>query len=230
LSFTKGTEDLPAGDCGTGPTSGAEIPGKYCLEYDVPIDAVVPDVYIDVWYYYPDNPCLLADYAGSTDCEQQTDGTFCHADLDSESVTCLLQSCCHRFWVYPDAWYCDDDLTTVRFAFEPLDQKFRRPEVRPLEVGLMPLPLYDYDFNLVSPMIPFLDATIKVETRNCELMVDNEPMTIGIRQGSYRSNPFVLRWNLDTSRFMVGSYSYRVTVRLPNGSSRVSKDYIFTVS
>lgn len=227
---TVDTEDLPAGECGTGPITGSPIPGKYCYDYDVPADAVAPDVYIDVWYYYPDNPCDLPDYYSATDCVEQTDGSYCHADLDSASVTGLLQTVCNRFWVYPDQWFAGDGLQSIRFSFEPLDQKFNQPEVRPLEVGIMPLPLYDFNYNLNMPIIPYLSATIKVETRNKEVLVNNEPMEIALRQGSYRTNPFVFRWTLDTSNFLIGTYSYRITVTLPDGSTRASGDYIFTVA
>ena len=232
--LTVATQTIPAGYCGTGPETGAIIPGDYCLPYTVPCDAVAPDAYFDVWSYYPDNPCDVLDLTGEDGTAPPgcTDvgGVTESLDLDSPEYQCLLVCQCNRFWVYPDNWFASDGLQTVRFGFEPLDMKFRKPEVRPLEIGLMPLPLYDYNFNLVTPLIPFLTASISVETQHRELLVNSEPLSIGLRQGSYRTNPFVLKWNLDTSRFLIGTYRYRVTIYLPDGSTRASQDFIFTIS
>lgn len=207
------------GDCGTEPT-GDETPiaGKYHLPFTIPEDFEVPDVYFDLWYYFADDPCG----------ELGTDTTEC--DIDDTTYDPLLLKCCHRFWVYSDDWMCDDKLQTIRFGFEPLDQRFHQPEDRPLEVGIMPLPLYDYNFNLVNPLIPRLQPTITIETRSCELLVDKAPMRIGVRQGSYRSNPWVLQYDLDTSTFLKGTYRYFITVTLPNGQSRTSRKFIFTVA
>jgi hypothetical protein len=191
--------------------------GKFHLPYVVPIDAPVPDIYFDVWYYYPTNPV-----AGGT--EPTAD------ELDDINVTAQLLKCCHRFWAYPEDWFCDDRLQTVRFGFEPLDQRFHSPETRPLEVGLMPLPLYDYNYNLVTPLIPFLQPTISIESQRCELLVDDESCRIGVRQGSYRSNPWVIQYDLDTSKFLKGTYQYQIKLTLPDGSTRVSRKFILVIA
>lgn len=212
-------ESAVPGECCTEPTEDmTPIVGKYHLPFTVPNDFSVPDIYYDVWYYFPTNPCG----------ELGTGGTEC--DIDEEQYSDLLLKCCHRFWVYPDEWMCDDKLQTIRFGFEPLDQKFYQPESRPLEVGIMPLPLYDYNFNLVNPMIPFLKPTITVETQNNEKILCDEPCRIGIRQGSYRSNPWVVQYDIDTCKFLKGTYRYFIALRLPNGSSRVSRKFILTIS
>lgn len=211
--------DSETGQCGTEPSEpSVPIVGKYHLPYAIPNDFSVPDVYFDLWYYFAEDPCG----------ELGTEGTEC--DIDDEQYDPLLLKCCHRFWVYPDEWFCNDGLQTVRFGFEPLDQRFHSPEVRPLEIGLMPLPLYDYNFNLVNPLIPFLRPTITMETQHCELLVDNEPARMGIRQGSYRSNPWVIQYDLDTTRFLKGTYRYWITLNLPDGSTRVSRKFILTIS
>jgi len=212
------TEATQTGACGTEPDSDATpIVGKYHLPYLVPNDAVVPDIYFDLWYYYPTNPVQ--------------DGTSPTADeLDDDQSLAQLLTCCHRFWVYPEEWFCGDGLQTVRFDFEPLDQRFHSPERRPLELGIVPLPLYDFNYNLVMPLIPFLKPTISIETQNCELLVDKEECRIGLRQGSYRSHPWVIQYELDTTRFLKGTYRYFVTVMLPDGSTRVSRKFIITVS
>lgn len=222
------TEDQPDGLCGTEGTEGAPIDGKYCLIWDVPSDAVAPDVYIDVWRFLPSNPCELPEFDGSTCCDETTDGVC--PDYDCNEFDDYILSCCNRFWIYPDCWNCVDDTITIRYAFEALDQRFHKPEVRPLEVGIMPLPLYDNDFNTNMPIIPNLDGFITIYTNNNEMLVEDAPMEIGLRQGSYRSNPFVLKYTIDTSNFLIGTYRYRVKVNLPDGSNRVSKNFIFTVS
>lgn len=229
LPAAKATEEVADGICGTAGTDGAEVPGKYCLLWDIPADAVVPDVYIDVWSFLPDNPCLLDEFEGSTCCDTNTAGDVC-PDLTCEEFDDYILKCCNRFWVYPDNWVCFDESITIRYGFEPLDQRFNKPEVRPLEVGIMPLPLYDYDFNRNMPIIPNLQGTITIETGRCEVLVDSAPMEIGLRQGSYRSNPFVLKYTIDTSDFLIGTYNYRVKVTLPDGSTRVSPNFVFTVS
>ena len=207
------------GDCCTEPEDDATaVVGRYHLPYSIPEDFAVPDVYFDVWYYFADDPCGALG----------TEGTEC--DIDDATYDPLLLRCCHRFWAYPEEWFCDDRLQTVRFGFEPLDQRFHTPETRPLEVGLMPLPLYDYNFNLVNPIIPFLQPSITVETQHHELLIDSEACRIGIRQGSYRSNPWVIQYDLDTTRFLKGTYQYQIRLTLPNGSTRVSRKFVFTVS
>lgn len=213
-------------DAVTGGTEESVLAGKYHLPYSIPADSATPDVYFDVWYYYATDPCLTI--TSDTSGTGSTDLTAC--DLDSEEATAQLISCCHRFWVYPDGWFCADGLQTVRFGFEPLDIRFHYPEVRPLEVGLMPLPLYDYNFNLVNPLIPLLRPTISIETQNCELLVDNDECRIGIRQGSYRSNPWVIQYDLDTSLFLKGTYQYQIMLTLPDGSTRVSRKFILTIA
>lgn len=202
------------GACGTDPVSPDQIvSGRYHMVYDVPVDWSAPDVYFDIWYWYPDNPC-----SGGGSC-----------DLDDPQLVKQLLSCCNRFWIYPDEWFCTDALQSVRFGFEPLDQRFNTPEVRPLQVGIMPLPLYDYNYNLVAPLIPYLRPTITIQTTNSETLYQDEPMAIKLRQGSFRSNPWVLSYLLDTDKFLKGTYQYKVTMWLPDGTSRTSQSFIFTV-
>jgi hypothetical protein len=187
--------------------------GAYKLTFDVPCDFPAPDLYIDVWYYIPSEACLT---------ESGTE-----VDLDDES---LWSSSCHKFWLYPDGWFVDDCLMVPDIGFEPLDVHFRSGEKRWLEVGLMPLPLYDFNFNQIMPLIPYLKASITIFTKGCETIVDNEPMEMGLRQGSYRTNPFNTKYFLDTSRFLKGTYMYRVTLELPDCQTIVSPDFSFTVS
>lgn len=197
------------------PTPAMRDPGKpgyYKTLFDIPEDFPVPDIYFDVWNFIADPP-------------SGTDGTY--VDLDDES---LWSSHCNRFWIYPDGWYLDDGLLNPRIGFEPIDVKFRSGEYRYLEVGMMPLPLYDYDYNRIVPMMPYLQPMITIRTRNFEMIVENEPAEIGLRQGSYRSNPFVVRYNLDTSRFLMGTYVYNISIRLPNGQMIVSPEFTFTIS
>jgi hypothetical protein len=196
--------------------SGATlVEGRFHLPYGVPEDASVPDIYFDVWYYLPSNVVT----GGTAPTEDELD------DFDSS-----LLSTCNRFWVYPEDWFVSDRLQTVNFGFEPLTQRFNQPELRPLEVGLMPLPLYDYNHNLVTPMIPFLTPTISLWTQRNELLIDNESCRIGLRQGSYRSNPWVVQYDFDTSQFLLGTYQYQIMLTLPDGSTRVSKKFILVIA
>lgn len=191
--------------------SNGPLVGRYTWLWDVPENAVVPDVYFDVWYFFATNP-LQSDSDSLADYESR------------------LISSCNKFWVYPDQWYMDGGLDTIRFAFEPMDLKFHKPEIRPLEIGIMPMPLYDYNWNLVTPIIPYLDSTITIKTENCEILAENVPCQLKIRQGSYRSNPWVISYMLDTTQFFIGTYKYQVQVKMPDGTNRVSKEFIFTVS
>jgi hypothetical protein len=189
----------------TGGTDSDE--GRFRLVWTVPDDAVVPDVYFDVWYFYSSDP-----------------GGALSASTDE------LLNKCNRFWVYPEGWYVDGGLSTVNFGFEPLNIKFNKPERKPLEVGIMPLPLYDYDYNLVAPLIPYLVSTISIWTDSGEPVISNAPCTIGTRQGAFRSNPWVIKYMINTCNFFNGTYRYRVQVALPDGTTRVSGDFFFTVS
>ena len=186
---------------------GKTGPGAFVLSLDIPTTFNAPSVYLDVWRFIGSDP-----------------GTG--ADIEDES---LWSSQCNKFWVFPDGFYLDDGLVIPRFGFEALDKVFRKPEVRSLEVGLMPLPLYDFDFNRIAPIIPQLRALITMQTENCEILIDRDPCRIGIRQGSYRTNPFVVQYQLDTSNFLTGTYVYRITLLLPNGETRVSDDFRLTI-
>lgn len=209
-------QDLNGNEVTSEDPDAAVIAGKYHLPYFVPLDFSVPDIYFDVWSYFGENPCAT------------TTETAC--DLNNPDFDSMLLKVCNRFWIYPEEWFVNDGLQSIRFGFEPLDQRFHSPEKRPLEVGLMPLPLYDYNHNLVTPLIPFLRPTISISTQRCELLVDSEACRIGIRQGSYRSNPWVIQYDLDTERFLKGTYQYSITLTLPDGSTRVSRQFILVIS
>jgi len=188
--------------------------GAYDLVLDLPCDFPTPDVFIDVWHFVPDLDCF----------EETTAGEF---DLDDESYWI---SKCGKLWVFPDGWYADDGLMVPDLGFEPLDVQFRAGEKRFLEVGLMPLPLYDFDYCQIMPMIPYLRPTITITHGGCDILVDAEDMEMGLRQGSFRTNPFVAKYLLDTSRFLRGTYSYQITLNLPDAQTIVSPKYTLTIS
>ncbi len=189
--------------------SNGPIPGRYYLDWTVPDTVSVPDSYIDKWYF-------IGDELTGTD-----------VDLTDET---LWDSKCNQFFIVAsNNWYVDDGLIVPRMAFEALDKDIVKPEVRTIEVGLMPIPLYDYDYNRIAPMMAQLTATIDIETLNCEAVVVAGSMSIGLRQGTHRSNPFVAQYRLDSNTFLKGTYRYRVTLLLPNGETRVSTPLQFTV-
>lgn len=206
-------------------SSGVASPGVFHLYWDVPATGIpVPDIFFDVWHFLADDPGALP---GVTETGGTVGDVTGGSILDDET---LWQSCCERFWLYDDGFFCDSGLETIRLGFEAIDMKYQQPEVRTLEVGMMPLPLYDYNYNLIAPIIPQLTATISFMTDNCENLILNESMRIGLRQGTFRSNPFVLQYTLDSSRFLKGSYKYQITVTLPNGETRVSPPFSIQVS
>jgi len=166
------------------------------------------DIYFDVWYFLPE--------------PLGTGG-----DINDET---LWFKCCNQFWLRDGGWFCTDNLTSLQFKFEQLTTKFYKPELKWFEVGIMPLPLYDFDQNKSIPAILMSNATITVETNNCELLVDNVPMICGLRQGSYRTNPFVFKHKLDTTAFLVGNYRSRVTMNLPDGTRQTSPWMHFSVA
>lgn len=221
------TITVPISECGTEPDAVRPVPGKYHLPFMVPATFKAPDVYIDVWYFYPRNPCLGDEYPA--DCVGPVDDSTTGCDPLDPALQNKLVTCCHRFWVYPDAWMCDDGLQTVNFSFEALNVRFNNPEVKPLEVGLIPLPVYTYNKTLVDSLMPYLQPSITIGTQHCETLVSDMPMELGIRQGTYRSNPWVVRWNLDTNEFLRGSYWYKIKLTFPNGQTRVSQKYWFEI-
>jgi hypothetical protein len=195
---------LPAVQDDSGSEGGV---GHYYIPWPVPADMQTPDIYFDVWRF--------------TGTSQGTDF------FDDEEY---WTSQCNRFWLYSDNWFADDGLTTIRLGFEAMDKHFKKPEMRNLEVGIMPLPLYDFDYNKIIPLIPQMQAFITIETDNCEVLVDSAPAKIGLRQGSYRTNPFVVQYKIDTSAFLSGSYKYRVILALPDGDVRASDYFRLTIS
>lgn len=190
------------------------VNGSYDLVVDLPCDFPTPDIFIDVWSFIPDITCF----------EEVTSGP---PDLDDES---LWMTKCGKFWVFPDGWYADDGLMVPDLGFEPLDVQFRAGEKRWLEVGLMPLPLYDFNACQIMPLIPYLEPTITITHGGCDVIVDAEDMEMGLRQGSYRTNPYVTKYLLDTSRFLRGTYGYQITLKLPDCQTIVSPKYTFTIS
>ena len=80
------------------------------------------------------------------------------------------------------------------------------------------------------PLIPFLEPTMTIWSDGNEIIHQEIPAEIKLRQGSFRSNPWVVSLMLDTCKFLKGTYRYRVSVGLPDGSSRVSGDFFFTIS
>lgn len=193
--------------------SSSLVAGSYYYDFDIPDDFDAPEVYIDEWFFIGDE---LINSSGSS-------------VIDDETV---WDSQCGKFWVIPgDGWFLDDSLLTARFGFEPLDVKFIKPEVRNLEVGIIPLPLYDYDCNLISQLMPYLNAFITIKTVDgCDTLVDDAPMKLALRQGTFRSSPFVARYLLDTTSFVSGTYRYNIRLELPNGESRVSSSSYLTIS
>lgn len=199
-------------------------PGVFHLFWDVPKFGIpVPDIFFDVWSFIEDNPD-----AGSGGTVGNTEATAEEEqELNDES---RWISCCNEFWLYPDGTFCDDGLTNIRLGFEAIDVKFNQPEVRTLEIGITPLPLYDFDYNKVAPIIPLLKPLFSLMTDNCELIIDKAPMKMGVRQGTYRSNPFVAQYRFDTNQVYKGSYKYQMILQLPNGESRVSPWYSLLVA
>lgn len=181
--------------------------GEFSVPFLVPSNFVVDDVYFDVWHFISDDPA--------------TDG------IDDENLWISQNG---MFWVFEDVWLSDDDLLTKRLGFEPLDKKFRRGEVRKLEVALHPLPKYNYDFNHISPTIPQLSPTISISTPkpDCELLVKDASCQIGVRQGAHRNSPFVVQCLLDTRSLLRGTYEYVIKVNI-GSQTLMSPKFYFTV-
>lgn len=178
----------------TYPSPATEIDtGEFVAPFYVPENFVTGDIYFDVWHFI------------GTD-----DG---RTDLDDESSWISQRG---EFWVFDDVWLTDDELSTIRLGFEPLDKKFRRGEIRKLEVAVHPLPLYDYDFNMLTPIIPQLNPRISIYTHNCELLVQDAPCQMGVRQGAHRNSPFVVQCLLDTRTLIRGAYQYVIKVNIEN--------------
>jgi hypothetical protein len=190
--------------------SDPNIEGSFVVEFQVP-NTFSEGIYFDVWRFVGSTPTSLSDY-----------------NFDDES---LWISQCNKFWVFQDCWFLDDGLITPRFAFEPLDSRFRKGEVRNLEVSIMPLPLYDFDQNRIIPMIPQICPFITISTEEGEILegLEKAPCQIGLRQGSYRTNPYVVQCPLDTNAFLKGQYRYRIILELPNGESRISEPFRFYI-
>lgn len=214
------------GDCGTEDIQEIYIPGKYHLPFLVPSDFKSPEVYIDVWYYYPKNPCDPDSFPA--DCppvNDLTDEDITNCDITDPDLEHLLKSCCHRFWVYPDSWFCSDGIQTVEFSYEPLSVRFNYPEKRNLEIGLIPLPIYNHNRKLVESLIPYIKPYITIGTQHCEYIVSDVLVELGFRQGHNCQNPWMIKYLLDTNKFLKGSYWYQIKLELPDGTTRVSNKF-----
>lgn len=226
----------PISQCGTEPAPGAVMPGLFILPFLVPLDFRAPQVYVDVWRFLGQDPGSAGigtdpdDVVGTIDDDDVDDGDDDADDLFAPDDDALWISQSNKFYVFPDSFFGDDGLVVPRLGFEALDKIFYKPEIRTLEVGIMPLPLYDFDFNRIAPIIPHLQAFITIETDNAEVLVNNAACRIGIRQGTYRANPFTIQYTLNTQNFLIGTYQYRISVMLPNGETRVSAPFRLTVS
>jgi len=193
-------------------------PGCFVLNLNLCPDVFETGVYFDVWNFVG----TACDPCEGTDVTSVTDASICADETQ-------LQSQCNKFFVSDRGWFVDDGLKNIRLGFEPLDKRFQQPEKRYLEVGLTPLPLYDFDTDKIQAILPSLSATITIQTACFELLVDAEPMKVGLRQGSYRSNPYILKYLLDTNRFLKGTYRYRVDVQLPDGQTRSSPYFTLAI-
>jgi hypothetical protein len=179
-------------------------PGLFEVQYTIPSTFVPAQVYYDVWYYIP---------TAVTDPDDET----------------LWRNHYGQFWAYDDVWAHDDGSSTRRIGFEPLDKKFRRGEISNLEVAIHPLPLYDYEFNKLAPIIPQLSPTVSIWTSKDELIMANIPCKMGIRHGRSRNSPFVVQCALDTRTLLIGTYRYIVTVNV-DGSILSSDKLYFSIA
>lgn len=189
-------------------------PGCFIFALNLCPDLFKAGVYYDVWEFVGDpcDPCF-------DETEITNPNPTYHCEIDDLKP---VYSKCSKFYVSDQCWNMDDGLRKINLGFEPLESRFQQPEIRTLEIGLMPLPLYDYDVKKMAAIIPSLDAVITFMTAYQEIIIDREKVCIGLRQGSYRSNPYVLQYLLDTNKFLKGTYKYRIDVRLPNGETRSS--------
>lgn len=181
-------------------------PGSFTAVFDAPDTLVPGDVYFDVWNFIGDDP-------GGT------------ADLDDESLW-IAQS--GRFYLFDDVWITDDYLSTLKIDFDPLDKILRRGEIRTIELAIFPLPIYEHDWNKLIPLIPQLEPTITIKTDYDELLVQDAPCKIGVRQGANRNSPYVVQCQIDTRGLLRGTYKYFIKTRLGD-QTIVSDYYYFTV-
>ncbi len=179
-------------------SSGSTEPGIYHAYWEVPTALPTPDIYFDVWHFIPNNPGVPDSSSGVI----ATDGTDADELVIINDEDKWIKQC-NQFWLYSDGFFIDTGLETIRLGFEAMDCKFHQPEVRTLEVGIMPQPLYDYDYNKVAPIIPFLKGYLTLYTDHLETLVDRAPMKIGLRQGTYKSNPFVMQYKFDTKTVLL---------------------------
>lgn len=213
-------------------STGTPIPGFFILPFTVPTTFRAPQAYVDVWRFLADDPGSVGLGTEPAEIDEIDDDDDDIDEDDSElepEIPLNWSSVSNKFFVFQDSFYGDDGLVVPRLGFEAMDKLFRKPEVRTLEVGMMPLPLYDFDFNRIAPLIPRLRATITIETDACEILVKDSPCRIGVRQGTYRANPFTVQYTLDTNAFLVGTYQYRITLYLPNGETRVSDPFRMSI-
>ena len=179
--------------------------GEFVVPFLVPQEFVTCDVYFDVWSFLGTDP-----------------GT---AGLDDTSHWISQRG---MFWVFDDVWISDDDLRSLRIGFEPLDKKLRRGELRTIEVAIHPLPLYDYEYNVMAPIIPQLSPTMTIHTDRDELIASDAPCQVGIRQGRSLNSPYVVQCLIDTRTLTRGTYKYTIKTKIGD-KTIISPRFNFTI-
>lgn len=189
------------------PSPASEISeGQFVIPFYVPHNFPAPDIYFDVWNIIGSEP----------------------QNITATNLDDVIISKSGRFWVFNDIWISDDRLKTLRIGFEPLDKKLRRGEIRTIEIAVYPLPLYEYDFNIMEPIISQLNPKITIHTSNGELIVKDAECKIGIRQGKSRHSKFVIQCLLDTRLFVRGTYKYTIKTNIEDRQI-ISPEFYITI-
>jgi hypothetical protein len=186
--------------------------GEFIVPFLVPDNFVTCDIYFDVWSFIGTDPGAIGTDPG---CIPAND-------------TNLWVSQPGMFWVFDDIWISNDQLKTLRLGFDPLDKQLRGGELRTIEVAVYPLPLHDYDYNVLAPIIPQLSPTITIHSSYDELIIFDAPCRMGIRQGANLNAPYVIQCFIDTRTLVRGMYKYTVKVNIDD-KVMISPRFNFTI-
>jgi hypothetical protein len=190
-------------------------PGAFVLPYVIPSTFVPNEVYYDVWNYVGSPP--MPDVPGTDELV---------VDLDNKAFWVAEYG---QFMVFEDDWIEDDGLFTKKLAFNPLDTRIRKGEIKTIEINIIPVPARSFEYNRLAGILPNLRPTISFRTTNNEYLagMTNIPCTIGIMQGHHK-HPFVIQCPVDSTNILIGTYQYNISV-LVGDQQIISEPFSITV-
>lgn len=134
----------------------------------------------------------------------------------------LYRSVGFSFYLYPDDFFADTDISKWRYELKPDRKKVIRGENLDIRLGIIPIPLYKSKRDpVVEYVLPVSTMKVRVlDEHNMELFPWTEVRFTG-KEGIFPTNIF--------STLQLGNYMLMVDLILPNGKSIRYPKYLITL-